>query len=60
MGRIKFRVGVQADPRLGETGLLAWDKTLAALTLNSGRAIMVLAMVWGAWLLWRGWRRQRG
>ena len=45
---------------LGETGLLAWDKTLAALTLNSGRAIMVLAMVWGAWLLWRGWRRQRG
>ena len=43
-----------------ETGLLAWYKTLAALTLNSGRAIMVLAMVWGAWLLWRGWRRQRG
>mgnify|MGYP002525704187 CR=1 FL=1 len=32
---------------LGETGLLAWDKTLAALTLNSGRAIMVLAMVNG-------------
>lgn len=43
---------------LGETGLLAWDTTLAAITLNAGRAIMALALalLWGAWLLWRGWR----
>lgn len=41
---------------LGETGLLAWDRTFAAITLNGGRLIMVLAMVWGGWLLWRAWQ----
>ena len=38
---------------LGETGLLAWDRVLATITLNGGRLIMLMAMVWGAWLLWR-------
>jgi hypothetical protein len=38
---------------LGETGLLAHDTTLAAITLYSGRLIMLLALVWAAWLLWR-------
>lgn len=40
---------------LGETGLLAWDRVLATITLNGGRLIMLAAMVWGAWLLWRSW-----
>ena len=38
---------------LGETGLLAWDRVLATITLNGGRLIMLAAMAWGAWLLWR-------
>lgn len=38
---------------LGETGLLAWDRVLATVTLHGGRLIMLMAMVWGAWLLWR-------
>lgn len=38
---------------LGETGLLAHDQVLATITMNSGRLLMVIAMVWGAWLLWR-------
>ncbi|MDN3517600.1 zinc ribbon domain-containing protein [Aquisalimonas lutea] len=38
---------------LGETGLLAYDTTLAAVTLNAGRAIMLAAMAWGLLLLWR-------
>lgn len=38
---------------LGETGLLAWDHVLATITLNGGRLIMLAAMAWGAWLLWR-------
>ncbi|XOZ32484.1 zinc ribbon domain-containing protein [Halomonadaceae bacterium KBTZ08] len=44
---------------LGETGLLAWDRTLAAFTLNGGRLIMVLAMAWGTVLLWRAWQARR-
>lgn len=38
---------------LGETGLLAWDRVLATITLNGGRLIMLTAMLRGAWLLWR-------
>ncbi len=38
---------------LGETGLLAYDQTLAAITQNLGRLIMLAAMVWGGYLLWR-------
>jgi hypothetical protein len=41
---------------LGETGLLAYDKFFAAICLNTGRLVMVAAMAWGAWLLWRAWR----
>ncbi|MEX1032735.1 MAG: hypothetical protein WDZ30_05200 [Cellvibrionaceae bacterium] len=37
---------------LGETGLLSYDTLLAAITLNLGRAIMLLAMAWGGYLLW--------
>lgn len=38
---------------LNETGLLHLDETLAGLTLNTGRLIMLAAMAWGAWVLWR-------
>ncbi|MFB4202615.1 zinc ribbon domain-containing protein [Arhodomonas sp. KWT2] len=38
---------------LGETGLLAYDRLLAAITLNAGRLIMAGALLWGAVLLLR-------
>lgn len=38
---------------LGETGLLAHDPLLASITLNAGRGIMLLAMLWGGYLLLR-------
>lgn len=38
---------------LGETGLLAYDQILAAMTQNLGRLIMLAAMVWGGYLLWQ-------
>ncbi|WP_347329962.1 hypothetical protein [Marinimicrobium locisalis] len=41
---------------LGETGLLAYDQTLAALVQNLGRLIMLVAMLWGGYLLWRAHR----
>lgn len=44
---------------LGETGLLAWDTTFAAVTLNIGRGLMLVAMLWGARLLWIAWREKR-
>ncbi|MEX2523566.1 MAG: zinc ribbon domain-containing protein [Gammaproteobacteria bacterium] len=44
---------------LGETGLLTHDQTLAAVTLNLGRGIMLLAMIWGARLLWLAWSNPR-
>lgn len=44
---------------LTETGLLHLDQTLAAITLNSGRLIMLAAMAWGAWLLWQQWQQNR-
>lgn len=40
---------------LGETGLLPYDTLLAGITLNIGRIVMVLAMAWGAYVLWRAW-----
>ncbi len=41
---------------LGETGLLAYDKTFAVMSLNSGRLIMLVAIGWGGFLLWRAWQ----
>lgn len=40
---------------LGELGLLAWDTTFAAITLNTGRLIMLVAVIWSGWLIWRAW-----
>lgn len=44
---------------LGETGLLSYDTTLGAITLNLGRGIMVVAMLWGGVLLWKASRDGR-
>ncbi len=44
---------------LGETGLLAHDQILAAVTMNLGRGIMLLAMLWGGRLLWLAWSGSR-
>jgi hypothetical protein len=41
---------------LGETGLLHYDKTFGAISLNVGRGIMFAAMLWGAGLLIRAWQ----
>ncbi|MEF8794157.1 hypothetical protein [Thiohalorhabdus sp.] len=43
---------------LGETGLLAYDGALAALSMNIGRFLMVLALVWGAVLLWNAYGKK--
>jgi hypothetical protein len=40
---------------LGELGLLAYDTTFAAWTLNAGRLVMLTAYAWGGWLLWQAW-----
>lgn len=42
---------------LGETGLLAWDGTIAALAMNLGRALMIAAMLWGLAVLHQAWRK---
>jgi hypothetical protein len=44
---------------LGELGLLAWDTTFAAITLNIGRLIMLGAAIWGGLLIYRAWSEQR-
>jgi hypothetical protein len=36
---------------LGALGWLRYDRTLAGLTYNCGRLVMVGALVWGGWLL---------
>ena len=38
---------------LGETGLLHWDHGLARASHLLGSLVMLLALAWGAWLLWR-------
>jgi hypothetical protein len=43
---------------LGETGLLAYDTTFGAISLNCGRLLMLLAIGWGAFLLWRAWKER--
>ncbi len=42
---------------LGETGLLHLDHTLARTSHLLGSLIMLLALGWGAWLLWRHYRQ---
>lgn len=44
---------------LGELGLLPYDSLFAAITLNLGRLIMLLAIYWGGFLLWRAKQEQK-
>ncbi|MBK1701641.1 zinc ribbon domain-containing protein [Thiococcus pfennigii] len=41
---------------LTETGLIQWDHALAWFTHVSGALIMLMALAWGAVLVYRGWR----
>lgn len=41
---------------LGETGLLRLDHTLARASHLLVSLVMLLALGWGAWLLWRHYR----
>ena len=46
---------------LGETGLLHLDHALARASHLLGSLVMLLALGWGAWLLWRHYRQlERG
>lgn len=38
---------------LTETGLLRYDQTLAKLAHGGGSLVMIAAMVWAGWLIWR-------
>ena len=44
---------------LGRTGLLEFDHLIAGAVSFSGKTLMLLAMVWGAWLVWRQWQSIR-
>jgi hypothetical protein len=44
---------------LGRTGLLEYDLAIAGVVSVTGKSLMVLAMVWGAWLVWRQWQSIR-
>lgn len=40
---------------LGKLGMLAYDHALAKAAFVIGSALILLAVLWGAWLLWQGW-----
>ncbi len=44
---------------LTQLGLLEHDQLLARLAFAAGSALMLLAMLWGSWLLWQGWSLRR-
>lgn len=41
---------------LGRLGMLQYDQTLARLSFGIGSLLMLVAMLWGSWLLWKGWQ----
>lgn len=46
---------------LSRLGMLQYDQTLARLSFGIGSLLMLVAMLWGSWLLWKGWQtRSRG
>jgi hypothetical protein len=48
---------------LSRTGTLAWDRTLARTAWAVGAALILAALAWGAWVVWRQWapgRREAG
>lgn len=41
--------------------MLQYDQPLARLSFGIGSLLMLIAMLWGSWLLWKGWQtRSRG
>ncbi len=44
---------------LSRLDMLTWDQTLARLLQGCGWLLMLTAMLWGGWLLWRQWRLLR-
>ncbi len=45
---------------LTKLGMLQYDHALAKLSFSIGSLLMLAAMVWGSYLLWKGWQtRQR-
>lgn len=41
---------------LSKLGMLAYDHALARLSFTIGSLLMLVAVCWGAWLLWKGWQ----
>lgn len=41
---------------LTKLNLMQYDHTLARLSFSIGSLLMLAAMFWGSWLLWKGWQ----
>lgn len=43
---------------LTKLNMLPYDHTLARLAFSIGSLLMLVAMIWGCWLLWKGWQQR--
>jgi len=41
---------------LTKLGKMQYDHTLAQISFGIGSLLMIAAMLWGCWLLWKGWQ----
>ena len=41
---------------LTKLNMLQYDHTLARLSFSTGSLLMLTAMLWGSWMLWKGWQ----
>lgn len=41
---------------LTKLNMMQYDHTLARLSFSIGSLLMLAAMLWGSWLLWKGWQ----
>jgi len=41
---------------LGKLGMMQHDHTLAQVSFSIGSLLMIVAMLWGGYLLWKGWQ----
>jgi hypothetical protein len=41
---------------LTKLGMMQYDHTLAQISFGIGSLLMIVAMLWGCWLLWKGWQ----
>ena len=44
---------------LGKLGMMQYDHTLARTSFGIGSLLMLAAMLWGGWLLWKGWQARQ-